>query len=81
VSSGAHAVIRLPRADLELLTSAATAHVALQRIADQQRIAVPDVTAVIDGHEMLISAGAMRANLDALEAAMVRTRRLLGWRR
>jgi len=73
--------VRVDRADLERLTSAATAYTALQRIAQQQRIAVPDVHATIDGRAVTITAAEQAADLDALEQAVIRTRRLLGWRR
>ena len=57
--------VRIDRADLERVCSAATAYAVLQRVAEQRRIAVP----------------APVADLDALEQAVIRTRRLLGWRR
>ena len=57
--------MRIDRADLERLTSAATAYAVLQRVAEQQRISMP----------------AQQADLDALEQTVIRTRRLLGWRR
>ena len=57
--------MRIDRADLERVCSAATAYAVLQRVAEQRRIAVP----------------APVADLDALEQAVIRTRRLLGWRR
>jgi hypothetical protein len=71
----------LPREDLERLASAATAFCALQRVAEAQRIAMPDVHATIDGVETTITAAQQAADLDALEQAVIRTRRLLGWRR
>jgi hypothetical protein len=73
--------VSIEREDLERLTSAATAHVAFQRVAEQSRIAVPDIEATIDGHVATISAAAMRADLAELEETVIRTRRLLGWRR
>lgn len=74
--------IAVDRADLERLTSAATAFCALQRVSDQQRLApMPDITATIDGVTTTITAARMAAELDDLEQAVIRTRRLLGWRR
>lgn len=73
--------LSIRRDDLERLTSAATAHCAFQRIAEQSRLAVPDIEATIDGHVATISAAAMRADLAELEQAVIRTRRMLGWRR
>lgn len=75
------ATVRLPRADLERLTSAATAFVALQRVAQQQRMALPDVHATIDGRDVTITAADLDRDLVALEAAVIATRRLMGWRR
>jgi hypothetical protein len=42
---------------------------------------MPDVHATIDGVETTITAAQQAADLDALEQAVIRTRRLLGWRR
>lgn len=72
--------ISLPRDDLERLCASATAFTALQRVAQQQAIAIPDVHATIDGRAVTITAAAQQADLDALEQAVIRTRRLLGWR-
>jgi len=73
--------VRVDRDDLERLTSAATAFCALQRVAVQERIPLPDVEASIDGVRRTITAAHLAADLDALETAVVRARRLLGWRR
>jgi hypothetical protein len=84
------ATVRLPRADLERLTSAATAFCVMQRVALEQRIPLPleerlrrseDAHATLDGVAVTVRAADLDRDLDACEAAVIATRRLLGWRR
>jgi len=74
--------VRIDRDDLERLTSAATAFVMQQRVLREQRIEpFPDFTVEVDGAPVRVSGQTQAADLDALEDAVIRTRRLLGWRR
>jgi hypothetical protein len=75
------ATVRVSRADLERLTSAATAFCVMQRVAQQQRIPLPDAHATLDGVAVTVTAVDLDRDLDACEAAVIATRRLLGWRR
>lgn len=76
------ATVLVPRADLERLTSAATAFAALQRLTREMGgPAPPAYYGVEGGPAVQLTPEAMAAELDALDSAVIATRRLLGWRR
>jgi hypothetical protein len=73
--------VSLDRADLERLTSAATAFAALQRLTALRGGPTIPVRATVDGASVDLGPETLAAEMAALESAVVRTRRLLGWRR
>ena len=70
-------VVAIARDDLELLTSGATVFAGLQRSARRLGFPLPPAT---DGRRWTVG-GDAEAQLAALEAAVVRVRTMLGWRR
>jgi len=71
----------LDRADLEALASAATAYCVLQRASIAHAGPPADLAATVDGVPTMITTAQQLAELAALEATVIRIRRLLGWRR
>lgn len=75
------ATITLPRADLERLTSAATAFAALQRMTERTGGPTIPARATVDGVPVDLGPAVLAAEMAALESTVIATRRLLGWRR
>jgi len=69
--------VEIPREDLERLTSAATAFVALQRMRAALGGPAGGATVRVDGVEQPLN---VEQEIEQLQEAVIRTRRMLGWR-